>query len=219
MNVESYRRRSATGYVPHGPAPGDILCEPNPKLPPIGAHPAAPVLVSRERGYHAASLADLGAAMELATASIYKAFSDKRAVFLAAFDRYTTRRTAHMRQVLEAEACGRGKLRAMLACYAEASLGDEGKRGCLVVAGATELSTYEPEMAGLVAAALGRVETQVRDLIQLGQTDRSIPSHVDAESAARALLCFLQGLRLVGKVGRSRAEMMAVVDQAMRVLA
>lgn len=176
------------------------------------------VQVFREHGYHAASLADLCAAMRLASGSIYKAFRDKRAVFLAAFDRYTARRTAHVQQATEAEALGRNKLRAMLNCYVEASLGDEGRRGCLVVASAAELSTYDPDMAGMVGAALQRVETRLRDLILLGQADGSISSSVDAEAAARAFLCFLQGLRVVGKVGRSRAEMVSAADQAMRLL-
>ena len=157
--------------------------------------------------------------MRLASGSIYKAFRDKRAVFLAAFDRYTARRTAQVQEAIEAEALGRNKLRAMLNCYVEASLGDEGRHGCLVVASAAELSTYDPDMAGLVGVALQRVETRLRDLIRLGQADGSISPNVDAEVAARALLCFLQGLRVVGKVGRSRAEMVSAADQAMRLLA
>ena len=62
--------------------------------------------VFREHGYHAASLAELCAAMRLASGSIYKAFRDKRAVFLAAFNRYTTRRAADVQQAIEAEALG-----------------------------------------------------------------------------------------------------------------
>ena len=176
------------------------------------------VQVFREHGYHAASLAQLCAAMRLASGSIYKAFRDKRAVFLAAFHRYTARRAADVQQAIEAEALGRNKLRAMLDCYVEVSLGDEGRRGCLVVASAAELSTYDPDMAGMVGAALQRVETRLRDLIELGQADGSILPSVDAEAAARAFLCFLQGLRVVGKVGRSRAEMESAADQAMRLL-
>jgi len=42
---------------------------------------------------------------------------------------------------------------------------------------------------------------------------------VDAEAVATTLLCVLQGLRVVGKVGRSRAALMAAVSQAMRLLA
>ena len=36
-----------------------------------------------ERGYHATSIGELTAAMRLATGSVYKAFRDKQAVFLA----------------------------------------------------------------------------------------------------------------------------------------
>ena len=177
------------------------------------------VLVFRERGFNAASLAELGPAMRLANGSIYKAFSDKRALFLAAFDRYTARRADALQQLLDAETCGLDKLQAMLAFYAEASSGAEGRHGCLVVGSAAEASTYDQEMAGKVTAALQRVEARIRDLIQLGQADGSVAADVDAAAAATTLLCVLQGLRVVGKVGRSRAELMAAVSQAMRLLA
>ncbi len=177
------------------------------------------VLVFRKRGYHAASLADLGPAMGLANGSIYKAFSDKRALFLAAFDRYTAHRTEVLQQLLNAKACGLMKLQAMLTFYADASSGAEGRHGCLVVGSAAEMSTYDPEMAGKVTAALQRVEAQIRDLIQLGQADGSISAGLDAEAVATTLLCVLQGLRVIGKVGRSRADLTAAVSQAMRLLA
>jgi TetR/AcrR family transcriptional regulator, transcriptional repressor for nem operon len=177
------------------------------------------LLVFREHGYHAASLGDLGSAMKLTPGSIYKAFSDKRAIFLAAFDRYTNLRNTKLRQLLDAQTNGLDKLRAMLGFYAEASHGIEGRRGCLVVGSATELATFDPEMAARVTAALQRAETLLRDLIRLGQSDGSIPSGIDAAAPACALLCLLQGLRVIGKAGRTRAEMMAAVDQALRLLA
>jgi TetR/AcrR family transcriptional regulator, transcriptional repressor for nem operon len=177
------------------------------------------LLVFRERGYNAASLGDLGSAMKLTAGSIYKAFRDKRAIFLAAFDRYTHLRNTHLRQLVDAERNGFDKLRAMLRFYAQSSCDAEGRRGCLVVGSATELSTFDAEMARRVAAALQRVETLLRDLIQLGRSDGSIPSGIEAEASARALLCLLQGFRVIGKVGRTRAEMMAAVDQALRLLA
>ena len=57
--------------------------------------------------------------MKLTPGSIYKAFSDKRAIFLAAFDRYTKLRNAELRQLLDAEKGGLEKLRALLRFYAE----------------------------------------------------------------------------------------------------
>jgi AcrR family transcriptional regulator len=179
----------------------------------------AAILVFRERGYHAASLGELGAAMELTTGSIYKAFKDKQTIFLAAFDRYVHLRDTESRRLLGAADNGFEKLRCLLHFYADASYGIEGRRGCLVVGSATELATFDAEMAGRVTAALKRVEALLRDLIRLGQADGSIPSRVDVEASARALLCLLEGLRVIGKLGRSRAEMISAADQALRLLA
>jgi hypothetical protein len=107
----------------------------------------------------------------------------------------------------------------MLHFYAEASYGTEGRRGCLVVGSATELATFDAEMAARVTAALKRIEALLRDLIRLGQSDGSIASTIDVEASARALLCLLEGLRVIGKLGRSRAEMISAADQALRLLA
>lgn len=179
----------------------------------------AALLVFRERGYHATSLTDLGAAMRLTPGSIYKAFSDKRAIFLAAFDRYTELRGAELRRRLDAERTGLDKLGATLRFYAEASHGIEGTRGCLVAGSAMEIATFDAGMAARVTAALRRLEDALRDLVRLGQADGSIQSGTDPDACACALLCLLQGFRVVGKSGRSAAEMMAAVDQALRWLA
>ncbi|MDU6376863.1 MAG: TetR family transcriptional regulator, partial [Bradyrhizobium sp.] len=72
------------------------------------------LVVFSERGYHAASLAELRAAMKLATGSLYKAFEDKRAIFVATLDYYIARRDRQLRERLDAEQSGRDKLRALL---------------------------------------------------------------------------------------------------------
>ncbi len=178
----------------------------------------AAILLFRERGFHATSLADLCKATGLATGSIYKAFADKREMFLAAFDRYTERRYAALQQLLDAETTGLARLRALLSCYAEASYGVEGRRGCLVVGSAVELATFDPEIATRVTAALHRLRGLLADLVHLGRSDGSIPAAVDADASADILLCVLQGFRVVGKTGRTRAQARRAVDQALRLL-
>ncbi len=177
------------------------------------------VRVFRERGYHATSVGDLMPAMGLTCGSLYKAFADKRAVFVAALDRYTESRHAGLRPRLAAAADGRARLRAVLEFYAEASFGAEGRRGCLVAGSAADLSTLDDDTAARVRSAIARVETLLGDLIRLGHADGSVPPAIDADATAGALLCVLQGLRVVGKLGRTRAQAMAVVDGAMRLLA
>ncbi len=179
----------------------------------------AALVVFRERGYHAASLAELGAAMNLTVGSIYKAFADKRAIFIAAFDRYTVLRKVQLNQRLEPARSGLDKVRAMLEFYADSSYGPEGRLGCLVVGSITELSLFDAEITSRLVASLRKVKMQFRDFIQSGQSDGSVSANIDPEASASLLLSLVQGFRVVGKAGRTRAEMMAAVDEAMRLLA
>ncbi|MGJ4995411.1 TetR/AcrR family transcriptional regulator [Bradyrhizobium sp. HKCCYLS3077] len=177
------------------------------------------LVVFSERGYHGASLAELRAAMKLATGSLYKAFADKSAIFLATLDYYIARRDRQLRERLDAQHRGRDKLEALLAFYAEYASDSEGRRGCLVVTSATELATLDAEAAAKVRNSLRRVETLLRDLIRLGQADGSIRPDLDAEVAAGALFCVIQGLRVVGKTGRAKSEMTKVAKQAAALFA
>ncbi|HEY2757497.1 MAG TPA: TetR/AcrR family transcriptional regulator [Pseudolabrys sp.] len=176
------------------------------------------VRVFRERGYHATSIADLTEAMELASGSVYKAFKDKRAVFLAAFDREGELRGEKLRRILGRHKSGRDRIRETLIFYAEASHGVEGKRGCLVVGSAAELTTFDAALAQRVTAAIHGSESLLSDLIGQGQADGSISAAIDRKATARLMLCLLQGMRVVGKTGRSGAEMTAVADTAMKLL-
>jgi AcrR family transcriptional regulator len=144
------------------------------------------VVIFRQRGYHATSISELAAAMGLTQGSIYKAFKDKRAVFLAAFDR---------NKAVRAE-----------------------KLASAIAGGQTGLQRLRRALAERVRAALARNETLLAGLIALGQADGSIPAEIDRAATARTMLCLLQGMRVVGKTGRSRPEMDAVVEVALRLL-
>lgn len=170
------------------------------------------------RGYQAASIAELKAAMQLTSGSLYKAFKDKRAIFLAAFDRYKTVRDALLTQQLESGTSGRDRLRIMVSFYAEASHGASGRRGCLVVGSATELAIFDTDMAALVAAATLRNEARIVGMIHEGQVDGSVRADLDSAATARALLCLMQGLRIIGKTGCDRALTLSVVDAAMKLV-
>nr|WP_245329187.1 TetR/AcrR family transcriptional regulator [Bradyrhizobium centrolobii] len=176
------------------------------------------VRVFRERGYHATSIGDLTAAMRLATGSVYKAFQDKRAVFLAAFERYTARRQEQTRSAAALGANGRERVRNVLLSYVEHSQGSEGRRGCLVVGSAVELSALDPEIGARVIAQLKTNENFVAGLIREGQADGSIPRTVEAGDTARLMICITQGLRVVGKA-RLPLDGERIVDVAMKLLA
>jgi AcrR family transcriptional regulator len=174
--------------------------------------------VFRERGYHATSIGDLTAAMRLATGSVYKAFRDKHAVFLAAFERYTALRQAQTRSAAARGGNGRERLRHVLLSYVEHSQGSEGRRGCLVVGSAVELSAVDPVIRVRVSAQLETNESFIAGLIHEGQADGSIPENVEADDTARLMICITQGLRVVGKA-RLPLDGERLVAVAMKLLA
>lgn len=176
------------------------------------------ILAFRERGYHAASIADLGKAMELTPGSLYKAFRDKRAIFVAALARYTSLRNTGLRARIQGLATGREKLRAVLDFYVDSAHDLEGRRGCLVVGSAVELVTFDQELADLVAQALRGNEALLIELVRQGQADGSVHPHLGAPQAARTILCVLLGMRVVGKTGRRHGDMADIVDLALKIL-
>src|SRR6201996_7055914 len=82
-----------------------------------------------EQGYNATSIGDLIDAMGLASGSIYKAFRDKRAVFLAALDRHIVLRKEQIAAAARSSKPARERLRDVLVHFVEVSKGVEGRRG------------------------------------------------------------------------------------------
>ncbi|KGD86598.1 transcriptional regulator [Rhizobium sp. YS-1r] len=176
------------------------------------------IIVFSERGYHAASISELKKAMGLAAGSLYKAFKDKKAIFLAAFHRYKQVRNALLDEELANGESGRDRVFRLLRFYAEASHGEAGRQGCLVVGTAIELAVYDAEAAERVDRSMQRSEALLNALIREGHADGSIPQTVDPDTTARLLLSVTQGLRVLGKTGPDRDRAFSVVEAAMKLL-
>ncbi|CAM2156538.1 TetR/AcrR family transcriptional regulator, transcriptional repressor for nem operon [Pararobbsia alpina] len=176
------------------------------------------VRVFRERGFHATSIGDLSTETGLTAGSLYKAFADKRGIFVAALDRYIAQRVTGLDTQLASKTSGRDKVRTVLSFYADVSHGAEGKRGCLVISSALTLSTLDEDIAGTVKKSMQRVETLLRTLLKQAQTDGSVRAELNVETTARCLFAMAEGFRVIGKLGQSRADMESSVDEAMRLL-
>lgn len=179
----------------------------------------AVLLVFRERGYNGTSINNLCDATGLTAGSLYKAFKDKRGIFMAALDRYIEVRNAALSRWLAPAKTGREKIIATLGCYAEASSEREGQRGCLVVGGLTDISTFDERTAQRFRDALSRIERLFADFLQLGIDDGSLlPEKLNVSATARYLLCVVEGLRVLGKAGANDADTAVIIEQAIRVL-
>lgn len=177
----------------------------------------AATLFSR-KGYSASSIADISKALKLTTGSIYKAFKDKRGLFTAALQRYASKHEERIAAALHDAPNGRARVQLLLLDYADLSQGKSGRTGCLIVASAVEFGASDPEFARQAGTLIEAREMRLRRLIEQGQADGSIGGQINAGVAARTLTCLMQGMRVLGKTGRNHAEMMEVVEQAMRLL-
>lgn len=176
------------------------------------------ITVFSEKGYHGTSIADLRDAMRLTAGSLYKAFKDKHAIFLACFDRYKQVRNALLDEELAKASNGRDGVTHMLAFYAEGAYGEGGRRGCLAVGTAVELAIFDDEVARRVERSMDRLEATFEALIRRGQEDGSVNRSIEPNATARLLLSVVQGLRVLGKTSPSRAQTFSVVDAAMKLL-
>ncbi len=176
------------------------------------------IFVFREKGFNAASISDLSQATNLTSGSIYKAFKDKKGVFLAALERYVASRNAALAIKLSERVSGREQLRAFIELYADSSQGVEGRMGCMVISALTEISTLDPDMVFQVKAAYARLEDKLTGLLLAGQADGSISRSVDPQRTARVLLFTLQGMRLAGKVGHVSKHTNKLVDDVMHLI-
>ncbi|GGF03292.1 TetR family transcriptional regulator [Aliidongia dinghuensis] len=173
--------------------------------------------VFRAHGYHGTSVQDLTEGTGLARGSLYKAFHDKRTLFLAALDHYTAASLQRISDALSAPGSARAAIREALLGYARRSA-DQGRQGCIVTGAAMEMVPDDAE----VSAAIDRLFRRTRDLfaaaIIRGQAAGEIPHHYDERAIARHLHCTMQGLRVLGRTGPSEQDLIDIVDQAMRSL-
>src|SRR6202453_115065 len=107
------------------------------------------ILVFRSRGYHGTSVQDLTEGTGLARGSLYKAFHDKRTLFLAALDHYTAASLRRVGDALNQPGSARAAIREALLGYARRCAAAQGQQGGLIVAAAMGGMPDDVEVARL----------------------------------------------------------------------
>ena len=164
------------------------------------------------RGYHATALPDLLRATRLSRGSLYAAFGDKHSLFLRALDRYIADALARMDIELDPRRAPVDGLRAFLAGYVDRTSGTNGRRGCLLVATAMELAGQDADVGRRIAGFFKAMEARVADALSRAKAAGKLADGVEPSSAAKILVCFVEGLRVVGKTAPTRTTSQATAD-------
>lgn len=151
------------------------------------------------KGFHATSMNDLMTVSNLASASIYRLFPDKKSIFLAALSKYMEdglKRMESRAYKLPPEQA----LRETLDYCAVLSTGEIGVRGCFTIRAASELLPDDKAVYDKVSYMFNGIKSNLLHILTLGQKNNIFRTDTNAEVMAESIFMMLEGMRLYGKV-------------------
>jgi TetR/AcrR family transcriptional repressor of nem operon len=170
------------------------------------------------RGYEATSVRDLAETMGISGPSLYNAFGDKRALFVAALERYLDHSTRARIKRLGDSLPPKQAVRRFIEEIIERSLSDRERRGCFLINSALEVAPHDRKLGALIADRLGEIEAFFRRSVEAAQADGSVPSDRSPGDLARLLLGVLLGIRVLARSKPERALLAGVASPALALL-
>lgn len=169
-----------------------------------------------ERGYEAASIADLTTAMGITPPSLYTAFGDKERLFLEAIERYAAGPGSAGPRALKEEPSARCAIERWLLESAEELTRPCHPKGCMMVMATTNCSVAaEHVQTGLAkrrAAAIENISSRIQGAIDDGE----LPADTDAGALSSFYAAVYQGMSMQAKDGATHASLVSTVEAAMR---
>lgn len=157
------------------------------------------------RGYEATSVRDLADEMNIAGASLYNTFGDKRGLYERALNRYLDQTFRERIRRIEPAHLPREAITTFLQEIIKRSLTDKQRRGCMLVNSAIESAPFDPDFLDIVATFLDEVEAFFLRCVSRGQKDGTITRAYTAADLSKSLLGILLGIRVLARVRPERA--------------
>ncbi len=154
-----------------------------------------------EHGYEGASLPDLLAGMGLTRGSLYKAFTDKKSLYLVVLERYEQDYVIPAVGMLSGPEIEDGWDRVMALfgnVIADVKKGD--RRGCLACSAAAGPASEDTEIADAVHRTLGKLQKGFEVALKASRT------HAGLDSAARRQMADMLTTQYVGTRVMARSQ-------------
>jgi TetR/AcrR family transcriptional repressor of nem operon len=163
---------------------------------------------------------DLLEEMGIGRGSMYDTFGDKRALFLAALDRFEEMRVSKADEILDGSPSAVEGIRRLFETTIEGLVSFEPRRGCLRANTAVELAPHDEEIAGRISRYVGCTEEACERALVRGRASGEIPADKDKDpkALARFLASTLHGIRVLARAGVDRAVLDDSVRTALEVL-
>jgi AcrR family transcriptional regulator len=167
-----------------------------------------------KHGYAGTSMDQLSAATGLHKPSLYGAFGDKQALYLAALDNYLAEIRAEF-----AEAFAVPGLFDSLYQVSECSIdkflrGGDAGQGCFMMSTAVPEATRDPEISKVVRGSMESLERAFVRRFQRAIEEGEIPANVDPNVPTMILVANHYEMSGRARAGYSRAELRILADRA-----
>lgn len=168
-------------------------------------------------GFEGASVQALSDAAGVSKPSLYAAYGNKEALFLAALARYGERYGQQRGAALDAEPDGREAVRQFLYAIVDAYTDPAHPAGCLVVTGTTTCDSpaVPDSVRSALCAALRAGADRLACRLARAQREGQLSASASVPALATYFNTLVAGLGVQAKGGASRDELRGVVDAAM----
>ncbi|VTR97720.1 TetR/AcrR family transcriptional regulator [Tuwongella immobilis] len=155
-----------------------------------------------QRGYESTSIADLMEAMGIEKGSLYKAYGDKRSLYLTALERYLATGMGYHQGILVEDRPFPTILREWLHSLNEHSRGDHGATGCMAVHAMIEVAPHDAEIRDRLVKHWQELVGLLKIRLAQGQSRGEVRTDCDAEALAEILLRTMGGLAAFSRLGQ-----------------
>jgi TetR/AcrR family transcriptional repressor of nem operon len=166
-------------------------------------------------GYRGVSIDGLVRGTGVSRSSLYGVFEGKHPLFLACLERYRRRIVPGTLRGLQERDASLPEIKAYFDGVVKELLSGDGRRGCLLVNSAVELSRDDPEVAEIVQAHLSMLGRCFARALSNARARGQLPASVDPRAGARLLVAAAVGLIVVGKANPDRRLLRGIVSSAL----
>jgi AcrR family transcriptional regulator len=170
------------------------------------------------RGYEGVSMADLVAALGIASARIYAAFGSKEALFREAVELYDAREGGFATRALAEEPTAAAAINRILREAIELYTRKGRPRGCMVVSAATNCSQENETVREWLAAFRRRRTASLVKRLQKAVVAGELPARMDAEALGEYFATVLHGLSVQARDGVPKDRLIATIPAVMSAL-
>lgn len=163
------------------------------------------------KGYHATSLKDLEAALDMRPGSIYAAFGSKEALFAETLAVYAAQSDQKYRQVMAAADSPLAGLAAYIRSFGQGS-GDAPSRACMLVKTLLETPDDDPALRQQTEAHMRRIEAGLADAFRRARDIGQITPGARPDDLATRLQAAIFGLRAYAQRSDAGARVAMLAD-------